>query len=64
MQCIIPFVNGSIKYVNIVDAPFALPRQRLLLWAINLIQYVSDEKKEDPGGKKIQFWESLLTIPI
>lgn len=38
---------GNIKYVNIVDGPFALLMQRILIWDINLINDLFDEKRDE-----------------
>lgn len=40
-----PLFYGNIKYINIVDGPFALLRQSILLWDINFIKDLFDDKR-------------------
>lgn len=40
-----PLFYGNIKYVNTGDGPFALLMQKILLWDINLIKDLFDEKR-------------------
>lgn len=40
-----PLFNGNINYVNVVDGPLALLMQRVLIWDINLINDLFDEKR-------------------
>lgn len=40
-----PLFYGNIKYVNVVDGPFALLMRRILIRDINLINDLFDEKR-------------------
>lgn len=40
-----PLFYGNIKYVNVVDGPFALLMQRILIWDIDLISDLFDEER-------------------